>query len=229
MMGSMVFCVIVGLIVERLAYRPLREAPRLNVLITAIGVSLLIQNLGQVFFTSDPRFFPSLIPTVPLLSSEDLVLTNIQLIVIVVSLLLMGILHFFVHHTKLGTAMRAVSFDIQIANLMGIPSDRIISLTFMIGCSLAGSASILYGLAYPKIEPLLGVMIGLKAFTAAVFGGIGNIMGAAIGGIILGLAESFSVYYLSSGYRDAISFGILILILLFKPAGLMGTPRREKV
>jgi branched-chain amino acid transport system permease protein len=231
MAGSMVFCMIVAVTVERIAYRPLRSAPRLNVLITAIGVSLFLQNIAQVIFGADPRFFPSLIETRSVLgeSEDGLVLTNIQLIVIFVSALLMCVLHWIVHHTKLGTAMRAVSFDVEIANLMGIPTDRIILFTFLIGSALAGSASVLYGLSYPKIEPFLGVMIGLKAFVAAVFGGIGNIMGAAVGGVVLGLAEAMTVYYVSSSYRDAIAFALLILILLFKPAGLFGTFRREKV
>jgi len=228
-MGSMAFCTFVGLTVERIAYRPLRTAPRLNVLITAIGVSLFLENLGQVVFGSDPKVFPSLIQTSSILSSDELVLNNIQILVIVTSGVLMFGLNWIVHHTKLGTAMRAVSYDIEIAGLMGIPTDRIIALTFVIGSSLAGSAAILYGLSYPKIEPLLGVMIGLKAFVAAVFGGIGNIVGAAVGGIVLGLAESFVVYYGFSSFRDAIAFGILILILLFRPAGLFGVMRREKV
>lgn len=228
-MGSMAFCVVVGLTVERIAYRPLRSAPRLNVLITAIGVSLFLENLGQVVFGADPQVFPSLIPTKSLLEGEGLVLNNIQVTVVIVSVLLMLFLHWIVKHTKLGIAMRAVSFDIEVANLMGIPTDTIIIFTFTIGSSLAGAAAILYGLSYPKIEPLLGVMIGLKAFVAAVFGGIGNIMGAAVGGVVLGLAEAFTVYYVSSTFRDAIAFGILILILLFKPAGLFGTFRREKV
>lgn len=227
--GSMLFCIIIALTVERIAYRPLRSAPRLNVLITAIGVSLFLENAGQVIFGSDPRLFPAILPTYPLFKSEDLVFSNIQLIVILTSAILMGVLHWIVHRTKLGTAMRAVSFDIEIADLMGIPTDRVIAFTFIIGSALAGAASILYGLSYPKVEPLLGVMIGLKAFVAAVFGGIGNIMGAAVGGIFLGLAEAFVVYYGYSTYRDAIAFGILILILLFRPAGLFGTIRREKV
>lgn len=227
--AAMLFCTAVALLTERIAYRPLRKAPRLNVLITAIGVSLFLQNLGQVVFGSDPRVFPALIPTVPLFGTEGIVINNIQVIVISVSVILMVLLHFIVHHTKMGIAMRAVSYDIQVASLMGIPSDRIIVFTFMIGSALAGSAAILYGLSYPKIEPLLGVMIGLKAFVAAVFGGIGNIMGAAIGGIIIGLAEAFVVFYVSSSFRDAIAFAILILVLLFKPAGLFGTLRREKV
>lgn len=227
--GAMLVCTGVALLVERIAYRPLRRAPRLNVLITAIGVSLLIQNLGQVLFGSDPRVFPPIVETKALLGEGGLVLNNIQVLVIGVSALLMLALHWFVHHTKTGTAMRAVSFDIEIASLMGVPADRIIALTFIIGASLAGAASILYGLSYPKIEPLLGVMIGLKAFVAAVFGGIGNIVGAAVGGILIGLAEAFTVYYVSSSFRDAIAFAILILVLLFRPAGLFGQVRKEKV
>lgn len=228
MMGCMCFCVGVALTVERIAYRPLRSAPRLNVLITAIGVSLFLQNFAQVVFGADPRLFPNLIETVPLLDG-DIVLNNIQVIVILVSAALMVILNWIVHRTKLGMAMRAVSFDIEISNLMGIPTDRIITFTFVIGSALAGCASVLYGLSYPKTEPFMGVMIGLKAFVAAVFGGIGNIMGAAIGGIVLGLAETFVVYYVSSNFRDAIAFALLIFVLLFRPAGLFGTFRREKV
>jgi branched-chain amino acid transport system permease protein len=225
----MLFCTLVGLTIERIAYRPLRSAPRLNVLITAIGVSLFLENLGQVVFGSDPRVFPALIPTRALIDGDGLSLNNIQVTVILVSAILMVALHWIVHRTKLGTAMRAVSYDIEIAGLMGIPTDRIIAFTFIIGSSLAGSASILYGLSYPKIEPLMGVLIGLKAFVAAVFGGIGNILGAAVGGIVLGLAETFVVYYGFSSFRDALAFGILIFILLFRPAGLFGVMRREKV
>ncbi len=228
MMGCMIFCVAVALTVERIAYRPLRKAPRLNVLITAIGVSLFLQNFGQIFFGADPRVFPELIRTESLLEG-NIVLNNIQVTVILVSAFLMFALQWIVNHTKLGTAMRAVSFDIEIASLMGIPTDKVIVFTFTIGSALAGCAAVLYGLSYPKIEPFMGVMIGLKAFVAAVFGGIGNIMGAAIGGVVLGLAETFVVYYVSSSFRDAIAFGLLIFILLFRPAGLLGSFRREKV
>lgn len=228
-LGAMMFCTAIALIVERVAYRPLRNAPRLNVLITAIGVSLFFENFGQVIFGSNPRFFPPLIPRVALLDSDDIIIDNIQVIIISVSAILMFTLNWIVQKTKLGTAMRALSFDIEIAGLMGIPVDKIIVFTFSIGSALAGSAAILYSMAYPKIEPMMGVMIGLKAFVAAVFGGIGNIMGAAVGGLVLGLAEAFVVYYGYSSFRDAIAFGILILILLFKPAGLFGVLRREKV
>jgi branched-chain amino acid transport system permease protein len=184
--------------------------------------------LGQVVFGSEPRLFPSIIATKPLFDS-GIVINNIQLMVIALSAILMLVLHYIVHHTRMGTAMRAVSFDIEIASLMGIPTDWIIAFTFTIGSALAGSASVLYGLSYPKVEPLMGVILGIKAFVAAVFGGIGNIMGAAVGGILLGLAEAFVVYYVSSSFRDAIAFAILILILLFRPAGLLGKVRREKV
>ena len=228
-LGSMMACTVVALLVERIAYRPLRKAPRLNVLITAIGVSLLIENLGQVLFGSDPRVFPAILETRQLLAEGGLVLNNIQVLVIGVSAVLMFGLHWFVHHTKTGTAMRAVSYDLEVASLMGVPVDRIITITFVIGSCLAGAASILYGLSYPKVEPLLGVMIGLKAFVAAVFGGIGNIVGAAVGGILIGLAEAFTVFYISSSFRDAIAFAILILVLLFRPAGLFGQVRKEKV
>ena len=226
--GSMVSCSTIALLVERIAYRPLRSAPRLNVLITAIGVSLFLENLGQIVFGADPRVFPELISTESLLDG-DLVINNIQVSVILISAGLMVVLHHIVQHTKVGTAMRAVSFDIEIASLMGIPTDRVISFTFLIGACLAGSASILYGLSYPKVEPLLGVMIGLKAFVAAVFGGIGNIRGAAVGGIVLGLAETFTVYYISSTFRDAIAFALLIGVLLLRPSGLFGAVKREKV
>ncbi len=229
MIGSMMFCTAVGLTVERIAYRPLRKAPRLNVLITAIGVSLFLENLGQVVFGSDPRVFPALIQTQSLFGENDVSLNNIQVLVVVVSFVLMFTLQWIVKHTKLGNAMRAVSFDLEVANLMGIPTDRIIMFTFIMGSSLAGVASVLYGLSYPKIEPMMGVILGIKAFVAAVFGGIGSITGAAIGGIVLGLAESFVVYYGLASFRDAIAFGILILILLFRPAGLFGVLRREKV
>jgi len=231
MVGSMAACMAVGVLAERLAYRPLRSAPRLNVLITAVGVSLLLQNLGQIVFGATPRVFPSVIETVQYhpWPDSDLVLTNIQLIVIAVSAALVLALTLLVHRTKMGTAMRAVSFDIDVASLMGIPTDRIIVFTFLLGSSLAGCAAILYGLCYPKIEPMMGVVIGMKAFVAAVFGGIGSLAGAALGGLVLGLAESFTVYYISSTFRDAIAFALLILVLLIRPSGLFGVTRKEKV
>lgn len=231
MLGSMLCCMAVGVLAERLAYRPLRSAPRLNVLITAVGVSLLLQNLGQIVFGATPRVFPSVIETTQYhpIAGSDLVLTNIQILVILVSAALVLGLTFLVQKTKLGTAMRAVSFDFEVASLMGIATDRVIVFTFLIGSSLAGCAAVLYGLCYPKIEPMMGVWIGMKAFVAAVFGGIGSLAGAAVGGLVLGLAESFTVYYVSSTFRDAIAFALLILVLLFRPSGLFGVTRKEKV
>ncbi len=229
MLVSMAACALVGILAERLAYRPLRSAPRLNVLITAVGVSLLLQNLAQVLWGSTPRLYPMLVTPVSFHPGPDLVFTNIQLIVIGVSIALLVGLVLLVHRTKLGIAMRAVSFDIEVASLMGIPTNRVIVFTFFLGSALAGCAATLYGISYQKVEPMMGVWIGMKAFVAAVFGGVGSLGGAVLGGFILGLAESFTVYYGSSTFRDAIAFAILILVLLIRPSGLFGSVRKEKV
>jgi branched-chain amino acid transport system permease protein len=226
---AMVFCAFLGFVIERGAYKPLRKAPRLTALITAIGVSLFLENAGQLIFGADPKFFPQIIAKQNVISSRGIILTNQQLIVLVVSLFLMASLQLFVQKTKTGKAMRAVSFNRDAASLMGISTDRIISITFMIGSALAAAAGILVALTNPKIEPLMGIMPGIKAFVAAVLGGIGNIPGAMLGGMIMGIAEVMVVGYVSSTYRDAIAFAILILILLFKPSGLMGGFTGEKV
>jgi branched-chain amino acid transport system permease protein len=226
---SMGCCGILGFVIERGAYKPLRKAPRLTALITAIGVSLFLENAGQLIFGADPKFFPQIIAKKDVISSGGIILTNQQVIVLGVSLLLMVSLQLFVLKTKTGKAMRAVSFNREAASLMGISVDRIISITFVLGSALAGAAAILVGLTNPKIEPLMGIMPGIKAFVAAVLGGIGNIPGAMLGGMIMGIAEVMVVGYLSSTYRDAIAFAILILILLFKPSGLLGGFTGEKV
>ncbi|MCJ7459386.1 MAG: branched-chain amino acid ABC transporter permease [candidate division Zixibacteria bacterium] len=225
---SMGACGILGFVIERGAYKPLRKAPRLTALITAIGVSLLLENAGQLIFGADPKFFPQIIAKKDVISSGGIILTNQQVIVLGVSLFLMASLQLFVMRTKTGKAMRAVSFNREAASLMGISVDRIISITFVLGSALAGAAAILVGLTNPKIEPLMGIMPGIKAFVAAVLGGIGNIPGAMLGGMIMGIAEVMVVGYLSSTYRDAIAFAILILILLFKPSGLLGGFTGEK-
>ncbi|HVP36822.1 MAG TPA: branched-chain amino acid ABC transporter permease [Terriglobales bacterium] len=222
-------CGILGFVIERGAYKPLRKAPRLTALITAIGVSLFLENAGQLIFGADPKFFPQIIAKKDVISSGGIILTNQQVIVLAVSLFLMASLQLFVMRTKTGKAMRAVSFNREAASLMGISVDRIISITFVLGSALAGAAAILVGLTNPKIEPLMGIMPGIKAFVAAVLGGIGNIPGAMLGGMIMGIAEVMVVGYLSSTYRDAIAFAILILILLFKPSGLLGGFTGEKV
>lgn len=226
---AMAGCAAMGYVIERFAYRPLRKAPRINVLITAIGVSLLLEFGGQLLFGADPKFFPTLYSTGAAIQLGGLNINRIQLLVFCISLVLMLGLRFVIFRTKTGRAMRAVSYSHTNAALMGIPVDRTISMTFMLGSALAGAAGILVGLTYPKIEPLMGVMFGLKAFVAAVVGGIGNVMGAVVGALIMGVAESMVIAYWASTYRDALAFGILILILLFKPAGLFGKNSTEKV
>ena len=226
---AMTGCAITGFFIERFAYRPLRRSPRINVLITAVGVSLFLEFSGQLLFGSDPKFFPQLFQPSIDLSVGELKINPLQIAVFVISITLMGILQYIIFHTRLGRAMRAVSFNHDLASLMGIPTDRVISYTFMLGSALAGAAGVLVGLTYPKIEPLMGTMPGLKAFVAAVLGGIGNITGAVVGAIALGLAEEFLVGYWASTYRDALAFALLILVLLFKPTGLFGTGRTEKV
>jgi branched-chain amino acid transport system permease protein len=225
---SMLTCGILGFLIERFAYRPLRGKPRLTVLITAIGVSLLLENAGQLIFGADPKFFPSLIPTSIVLSFGEITVTNIQLGILAVALLLMIGLRFVVQRTRVGTAMRAVAFSPSAASLMGINVDRIISVTFVMGSALAAAAGVLVGMSNPKIEPLMGIMPGLKAFVAAVLGGIGNLTGAMVGGLLMGIIETLVVGYLSSTYRDAIAFVLLIAILLIRPSGLFGQPVSQK-
>ncbi|MGZ3696448.1 MAG: branched-chain amino acid ABC transporter permease [Bdellovibrionota bacterium] len=229
MLIAMVGCAGTGYIIERFAYRPLRKSPRINVLITAVGVSLFLEFSGQLLFGSDPKFFPQLYRPAGEWAIGELKINPLQLIVFGISIILMTILQYVIFRTRLGRAMRAVSFSHDLASLMGIPTDRVISYTFMLGSALAGAAGVLVGLTYPKIEPLMGVMPGLKAFVAAVFGGIGNVTGAVVGAMILGLAEELLVGYGTPTFRDALAFAILIAILLFKPTGLFGSKRTEKV
>ncbi|MDB5048035.1 MAG: hypothetical protein JWO30_1106 [Fibrobacteres bacterium] len=228
MILSMIGCALIGVIMERFAYRPVRRASRLTLLIIAIGVSLLIENASQLIFGANPRFFPQLIPETHI-HMGNLMLTNQQVIVLVTALALMILLNLFIYRSRTGKAMRAVSYNLDAAKLMGIDTDRIISLTFALGSALAAAGGILVSINIPGIDPLMGVMTGLKAFVAAVLGGIGNIFGAVLGGLILGLAEVMVAGYGSSTYRDAIAFLILIAILLFKPSGLLGKGQVEKV
>lgn len=226
---AMVICALLILVIERVAYRPLRSAPRLNSLITAIAVELILQNLMRVlpFVGPNPREFPTM-ATVNF--SFGLVsISNIQVIVIVLSAILMIVLNYIVNYTKIGKAMRAVSFDLGAASLMGINVNRTIATTFVIGSVLAGAGGVLYATYYPQIDPVMGYIPGLKAFVAAVLGGIGSIPGAMVGGIILGVAETMVKAYISSSYADAVSYCILIVILLVKPAGLLGKKTHVKV
>lgn len=226
---AVICCSIVGLLIERFAYRPLRAAPRLNILITAIGVSLLLQFSGQVVFGAEPKLFPEVLVDQELFRFGQIQIRSFDLTIIGVSMAAMVILHFLIHRTRVGMAIRAVSFNSRSASLMGINVNLMIGIVFVIGSSLAGIGAVLVGLKYPKIDPLMGMMIGLKAFVAAVFGGIGSLPGAVVGGLLMGLCEEMVVAYLSSAYRDALAFGLLIAILVFKPSGLFGKFQVEKV
>ncbi len=226
---SMLVCALLGFVIEKLAYKPVRHAPRITALITAIGVSLFLEYGGQLLFGADPKFFPTLIPTNPFINLGGVFVSNIQFLIIITSLVLMIILHWIVMRTKMGLCMRAVSFSHTASALVGIPVDRVISFTFILGSALAGAAGVLVGLSNPKVEPLMGIMPGIKAFVAAVLGGIGSIPGALVGSLILGISETMVTAYISSTYRDALAFIILILILLFKPTGLLGGRQQTKV
>jgi branched-chain amino acid transport system permease protein len=227
---SALVCAAFGIVIERLAYRPLRSAPRLNSLITAIAVSLIIENSARVlpFIGPNPRRFPQ--PAVFNINlGGDLSISNIQISVIILSALLMVALNVLVNYTKRGKAMRAVSYDMGAASLMGISINGTIAFTFALGSVLAAAGGVLYASAYPQVNPLMGMMPGLKAFVAAVLGGIGSIPGAMLGGFILGIAETMTKGFISSQYSDAISFSILIVVLLIKPAGILGQKLRVKV
>lgn len=225
---SMVVCGLLGFCIERLAYRPLRSAPRINSLITAIGVSFLLEYGGQYLFGPNPRSF-RVLPHREAITVAGIAIGYVDVVTIVVAVLLMFALQRIVFHTRIGTAMRAVSWNPSVAALMGINTDFVISFTFVLGSVLAAAAGLLYASKYPSVQPLMGLMPGLKAFVAAVLGGIGNVPGAMLGGLLLGLAEQLVSGYLSSSWRDAVAFTILILILLVKPSGLLGKTTAEKV
>lgn len=235
---TMTIASVMGFIIEWAAYRPLRKAPRINVLITAIGVSLLLQNVGQLHFMfgASPQSMPELIDNVSLLELSigggKVVINVIDVLILVTATTLMLVLEFLVYRTKLGIAMRAVSFSTDHAALMGVPVDRVISLTFVIGAALAAAAGFLYGLKYPSLSQpahVIWVLVGLKAFVAAVIGGIGNLRGAVLGGFIIAAVEQFGSLYISTQYRDVYVFALLIFILLVRPTGILGSTVREKV
>ena len=221
-------CVLLGVLIEKIAYKPLRGSPRISLLITAIGISFLLENVSQLIFGAGAKTMPSLFGTgsVKLGSIE---LSSATIVTFVVTALSMIGLTFLVQKTKMGKAMRAVSEDTGAAQLMGINVNRTISFTFAIGSALAGIASILYCAAYPQASPTMGSMLGLKAFVAAVLGGIGSIPGAMIGGFVIGLAEALVSAIGLSVWQDAVVFAILIIVLLVKPTGIMGHPMQEKV
>jgi branched-chain amino acid transport system permease protein len=224
-------CAVVGMLIERLAYRPLRNRPKLAVLITAIGVSLFIEFTCQhrAIFGAQTRPFPKMLPE-QTFHVGGLTIASYDIVVPLVTMVLLAVLWFIVQKTRIGTAMRAVAYNHQAASLMGVNIDRVISFTFGLGSALAAVAGIMYALKAPGIEPLMGVQPGLRAFVAAVLGGIGNLPGAVLGGLVLGLLETFAGGIPGiSNYRDGIAFAILILILLFRPAGLLGKAQVEKV
>jgi branched-chain amino acid transport system permease protein len=225
---AMVVSALAGIIVEKIAYKPLRNSPRIALLITAIGVSLFLQNAMRLLVGSNPKPFPDLINA----GSINIGPIQIEVKTILmfgVSALLVILLQFIVYKTKVGKAMRASSQDMEAASLMGINVNNTISITFAIGSALAGIAGVLVAIAYPSITPYMGAMPGLKAFVAAVLGGIGSIPGALVGGIAIGLLETFSKAYISTNFSDAIVFAILIIILLIKPSGLLGKKTSVKV
>jgi branched-chain amino acid transport system permease protein len=234
LIGSMIVAAILGVIIERFAYRPVRKYARMTTLITAIGVSLLLENLAVVLFGGAPRSFPQLLQNESYRLFGNAAISKSQMVIFAVSLALMILLQWIIYKTKVGTAMRAVSFNLNSAKLMGINTNAIIAFTFALGSALAAAGGVLTSQYNPQIDPLMGIITGLKAFVAAVLGGIGNIPGAVLGGLLIGAAETFVVGYgqnvgIPSSYRDAVAFSILILVLLFRPSGLLGTTVQEKV
>ena len=226
---SIIACTVLGIVVERLAYKPLRNAPSLDVLITAIGVSYFLQNAALLIMKSDPKTFPNVALPALTLFDGQLTISAVAIVTIVANIVIMAGLSLFTGRTRMGKAMRAVSEDRGAATLMGINVNSTISLTFAIGSGLAAIAGVLMCSAYPTLVPTTGAMPGIKAFVAAVLGGIGSIPGALVGGILLGVIEIFAKAYIGTQLSDAIVFAVLIVVLLIKPSGILGKTIREKV
>jgi branched-chain amino acid transport system permease protein len=224
---TMLGTALLGVMIERLAYKPLRQAPRVSAIITALGVGLFLENF-TLALSPYPKHIPTLLGNVSW-NLYGLSISSIQLVIISLSLILIGLLDFIVHRTSIGRAMRAISWDKTFVPLMGIPVDFVVSVTFAIGAGLAGAAGSLYALAYPVIDPYMGVLVGWKAFICAVVGGIGNIRGAMIGAFILGSVEIMVVAFLPSTYRDFVAFTLLMLLIIIRPYGILGKPRVQKV
>ncbi|MGL5676341.1 MAG: branched-chain amino acid ABC transporter permease [Cellulosilyticaceae bacterium] len=222
---------LLGVLIERTAYRSLRDAPKTSLLISAIGVSFFLENLATFLFTGKPKAFPDFEMMTKPLVVGGVSIQYLHVVVPIVTLVLLGLLLVLLNHTKIGMAMRAVSRDYEIAQVMGIRINKVIATTFAIGSGLAAIGAILWGMKYPQVQPMMGVMPGLKCFIAAVIGGIGNVKGAVLGGFILGLTEVLLVAWLPdlTGYRDAIAFVLLIMILVVRPTGLLGETVAEKV
>lgn len=226
-LAAILFCAIFGMLIEKIAYKPLRKSARISLLITAIGISLLLQNIAQLIFSANPRMFTNIFQGA--IQVGDRQLSNVTTVTIAVSIVIMIGLTLLVNNTKIGKAMRAVSEDNETAQLMGININNTISFTFALGSGLAAIAAVLYCSSYSQISPTMGSMMGLKAFVAAVLGGIGSMPGAVIGGLCIGIAESLTKGYISSQLADAVVFAILIAVLLIKPTGILGRKSSEKV
>ncbi len=230
---TLMICALMGIVLDFVAYRPLRKAPRLAALITAIGMSIFLQNLALLIWGGQIKSYPrEVLPAFfsePALNLGDVTLTWLQLFILSITLLFMIILHLTIHKTRVGIAMRAISQDKTASALMGISVNRVISFTFAIGSAMGGMAGVLVGLYYNAIYPTMGYVAGIKAFAAAVLGGIGSVPGAMLGGGVLGIAEVMGAGYISSEYRDGISYAVMIAVILFKPSGLIGKQTREKV
>ncbi len=224
---SMAGVALLGVAIERVAYRPLRQAPRVSAIITALGVGLFLENFTLVF-SPYPQAVPQLISNVTW-EIGGISISSLQIIIILLSIGLMILLDLIVRRTMVGMAMRAISWDKSIVPLMGVPLDLIISITFAIGTSLGAAAGTMYSLAFPVIDPYMGIMVGWKAFISAVVGGIGNIRGAMIGGFILGGVEIMVAAFMPSTYRDFVAFALLLVLLIFRPHGILGKPRPQKV
>jgi len=229
MLFSMICTAVLGVLIERAAYKPLRNAPRVSAVITALGIGIFLQHFVLATVGAQPRLFPLLVPLKMYNWPGGLVVTSVQLLIFGVAVVLMLGLDWFVRGTLTGMAMRAISYDRSVAPLMGISVDRIISLTFAIGSALAAAGGILFGQAYPVIDPYMGILVGWKAFVAAVVGGIGNIRGAMLGAYILGMTEIYVAAFLPSTYRDFVAFSLLLLLLVFRPTGILGRITAQKV
>lgn len=229
LLWAMLVCAVLGVVIERLAYRPLRDQPKLAVLITSIGVSLLLSYGGQILFGVNQKAFPDLLPPIRIALGHGVTISGNHLLVIVATLVLLITLREVVLRTRFGLSLRALSQNRDAASLMGVNSNSVISMTFAVGSALAGAAGVLYAMNIHSIEPLMGTIPGIKAFVAAVLGGIGSLSGAAVGGLLLGLTECLLGGSFLSSYRDAIAFSILIIILLIRPSGLFGSSAAEKV
>ncbi len=224
---SMAAVAMLGVLIERLAYKPLRNAPRVSAIITALGVGIFLENF-TLALDPYPKHIPPLIPNI-VWNLGGVSVSSLQVLIILLSIALMLLLDFIVRRTMVGMAMRAISWDKTVVPLMGVPLNLVISITFAIGTSLGAAAGTMYGLAFPVIDPYMGIIIGWKAFISAVVGGIGNIRGAMIGGFILGAVEVFVAAYGRSTYRDFVAFALLLILLIFRPYGILGKPRPQKV